>query len=136
AWVPEELGGAGADLADGFAVLNVAGCSAVPVPLAETMLAGWLLAQGGIACPAGPMTVAPARPGDRLQLNDDGSLSGRARAVPFAREAQHVAVVATQGAGHIVALVKSASCQIVEGQSLARDPLDMIVFERAPAVAH
>ena len=43
AWVPEEQGGAGAELADGFAVLGVAGRYAVAVPLAETLLAGWLL---------------------------------------------------------------------------------------------
>src|SRR4051794_22375293 len=40
AWVPEEFGGAGADLADGFAVINAAGRFALSVPLAETLLAG------------------------------------------------------------------------------------------------
>ena len=44
AWVPaEENGGAGAELADGFAVLGVAGRYAAAIPLAETLLAGWLL---------------------------------------------------------------------------------------------
>ena len=33
AWVPDELGGAGAAMADGFAVLRAAGRFAVPVPL-------------------------------------------------------------------------------------------------------
>ena len=53
AWVPEEHGGAGAELADGFAMLGVAGRYAAPVPLAETLLAGWLLSRAGIACAAG-----------------------------------------------------------------------------------
>ena len=44
-WVPEECDGSGASLADGFSVLNLAGRFGLPVPLAETMLAGWLLAQ-------------------------------------------------------------------------------------------
>ena len=35
AWVPEELGGAGADMADGFEVLLAAGRAAAPVPIAE-----------------------------------------------------------------------------------------------------
>src|SRR5262249_57107065 len=39
-WVPEELGGAGASLAEGFGVLGAAGRFAVAVPLAETLLAG------------------------------------------------------------------------------------------------
>ena len=48
AWVPENLGGAGASLNDGFVILGAAGRYALPVPLAETLLAGWLLAQAGI----------------------------------------------------------------------------------------
>jgi len=58
AWVPEELGGAAASLAEGFAILGAAGRYGLPVPLAETMLAGWLLARAGIDAPAGAMTVA------------------------------------------------------------------------------
>src|SRR5436309_6671532 len=41
-WVSDTLGGAGAELMDGFAVLRVAGRHSAPVPLAETLLAGWL----------------------------------------------------------------------------------------------
>src|SRR3954452_9567627 len=59
AWVGEELGGSGATLAEGFGVLSSAGRFAVAVPLAETMLAGWLLAQAGISAPEGVMTLAP-----------------------------------------------------------------------------
>ena len=36
AWVPEQLGGSGASLLEGFAVLGAAGRFAVAVPLAET----------------------------------------------------------------------------------------------------
>ncbi|HEX9072695.1 MAG TPA: acyl-CoA dehydrogenase family protein, partial [Pseudolabrys sp.] len=61
AWVPEKLGGSDASLADGFAILSVVGRFALAVPLAETMVAGWLLARAGLVAPAGPMTVAPAR---------------------------------------------------------------------------
>ena len=53
AWVPEDLGGAGASLEDGFGLLSLAGRYAVPLPLAETLLAGWLLARGKIAVPPG-----------------------------------------------------------------------------------
>ena len=44
-WVPEDCGGSGASLAEGFSVLSAAGRFAIAVPLAETMLAGWLLSQ-------------------------------------------------------------------------------------------
>ena len=78
-WVPEELGGAGASLAEGFGVLGATGRFAIAVPLAETMLAGWLIAQAKIPSPAGEMTIAPASPKDRITVNSDGTLSGRAR---------------------------------------------------------
>src|SRR5258708_19236972 len=37
AWVPEDCGGSGASLAEGFSVLSAAGRAPVPVPLAETI---------------------------------------------------------------------------------------------------
>ena len=62
AWVPEDCGGSGASLAEGFSVLSAAGRFAIAVPLAETMLAGWLLAQAKITSPEGEMTVVPGKP--------------------------------------------------------------------------
>src|SRR5664279_3013107 len=59
AWVPEKRGGAGASLAEGFAILGVAGRYAVPVPLPETLIAGWLLAR---APPCFSGTQASVRP--------------------------------------------------------------------------
>ena len=85
-WVPEACGGSGASLAEGFGVLGAAGRFALAVPLAETMLAGWLLAQANIPSPEGAMTVAPADPKDRVTLGADGTLSGRARG--WGRDAQ------------------------------------------------
>ncbi len=130
AWVPEEQGGAGADLADGFEILGVAGRFAVPVPLGETLLAGWLLSRAGIAAPPGAMTVAPARPNSRIALAADGTLSGRARGVPFAREAQHLAVLAAAAGGAQVALVATNACRLAEGRTLAGDASDEVTFDR------
>src|SRR5215471_15076645 len=90
-WVSEELGGAGAEMADGFAVLRAAGRFAAPVPLAETLMAGWLLAQAGIEAPPEPMTIAPVHEDGNIQLGADGKLQGRARHIPFARTAKHLA---------------------------------------------
>src|SRR5262245_32185044 len=74
AWVPEALGGSGAGLAEGFAVLREAGRAAVSLPVAETLLAGWLLAEAGIPAPKGPMACAPAQGGDKVVLAADGTL--------------------------------------------------------------
>jgi acyl-CoA dehydrogenase len=130
AWVPEQQGGSGASLADGFEILTVAGRYAAPVPLAETLLAGWLSSQAGITSPAGPMTVAPARPGDSITLNPDGTLSGSARGVPFARDAEHLAVVAANAAGLSIALVATEACRLDEGRNLAGEASNVVTLDR------
>jgi acyl-CoA dehydrogenase len=131
AWVSEELGGAGASLADGFAVLGAAGRFALAVPLAETMLAGWLLAQAKIASPDGEMTIAPASPKDRITLSPNGALSGRARGVPFANAARHVAVLTHGADGVAIALVDAAEVRIESGINLGGDHSDIVVFDKA-----
>jgi acyl-CoA dehydrogenase len=127
AWVPVEHGGAGGSLADGFEILAVGGRFAVALPLAETLLAGWLLAQAGLDAPSGALTVAPTRPGDRITLAG-GTLSGRARGVPFAREAHHIAVLAHCGDSTSIALVNTAACRTSEGRTLAGDTMSDVTF--------
>ena len=130
AWVPEDCGGSGASLAEGFGVLSAAGRHAIAVPLAETMLAGWLLAQAKISSPEGEMTVVPATPKDRITLNADGTLSGRARSVPFAKAARHFAVLA----GNTIALVDAAKCRIEAGIGLGGDNSDIVVLDKVAPV--
>ena len=135
AWVPEALGGAGASLADGFELLRVAGSFALAVPLAETLLAGWLLAQAGLEVPGGALTAAPARCGEGLALDGENRVSGRARAVPFARDAAQVALIARRDGRALVALVERARCGLEPGESQAGEPSDTLIFEFVPALA-
>jgi len=135
AWVPDDLGGAGAAMSDGFAVLRVAGRFAAPVPLAETLMAGWLLARAGIAVPNGPMTAAPVHADGHITLRDDGTLAGRARRVPFARNARHIAVLVHGGSDPAVALVAAAGLPISQSTSLAGEPSDDVSFDGAVPVA-
>ena len=136
AWVPEALGGAGASLAEGFEVLAAAGRHALAAPLAETLLAGWCLARGALNCPSGILSVAPAQPGDSIRMNDDETLSGRARGVPFAPEAAHFAVLAQGTSSARVALVEARACTIHPGRTLAGDSQGTLVFDRTRALAH
>ena len=131
AWVPEDLGGSGAGLADGFEVLTVAGRCAAPVAIAETLLAGWLLTQGNIASPAGPMTIAPMRPKDRITMNADGTLSGRARGVAYARDAQHIAVLAHGPKGTAIVLIDTKGVRIADVRGLAGDTIHDLTFDKA-----
>jgi acyl-CoA dehydrogenase len=130
-WVPEDCDGSGASMAEGFAVIGAAGRAGLSVPLAETMLAGWWLAQAKIASPEGMMTVAPTNPRDSLTLNADGTISGRARGVPFASQVTHIAVVA----GGSIALVEAGACRIEQGLNLANDPSDAVTFDRVKPLA-
>lgn len=129
AWVPDHLGGAGAEVADGFGVLRVAGQFAAPVPMAETLLAGLLLTRAEIPSPPGPMSIAPVNGTDMITLDSAGRLQGKARDIPFARTAQHLAVLVQQGGASHVALVAVADCRISPGTSLAGEPRDLVEFD-------
>jgi acyl-CoA dehydrogenase len=135
AWVPEVHSGSGANLAEGFGVLRAAGRSALAAPLAETMLAGWLLSQGGLSSPDTAMTVAPAGPRDVIAIDLDGRLNGRARKVPFARDVAHLAVLAAGADGLSIALIDAKDCRITEGKNLSGDPADDVTFELIQPVA-
>lgn len=58
ALVSEAAGGSGLGLAQVFGVLEQAGSYALPLPLAETMLARALLAQAGASAPQGALVLA------------------------------------------------------------------------------
>jgi alkylation response protein AidB-like acyl-CoA dehydrogenase len=135
AWVPDTLGGAGASLADGFEVVKTAGRFAASVPVAETLLAGWLLAEAGLTSPSGAMTVAPLRWVDELKIDGSGVLSGKARGVPFAKRAEHVAVLADGLSGPVVALVKLSDVRSGDGRNLAGDSSGEVVFDKVRVVA-
>src|ERR1700747_1084297 len=130
-WVPDELGGAGATLAGGFAVLRASGRFAAPVPLAETLMAGWLLSQAGIAVPGGPLTIAPIHADGRIGLGGAGVLSARAGQGPFARKAGHIAVLTHRGDETMVALVAAGGLPIRQSTSLAGEPRDDVSFDGA-----
>lgn len=119
AWVPETAGGAGASMADAFDIARISGQYAVPVALAETLLAGWALGQAGKQCEPGPMTVAAMRDGASIKADGEGRLTGRAKYVAFAREASLIVVIAERDGKGIIAGVLPANC------SLADRPTDM-----------
>lgn len=66
--------------ADALALAEVAGAHASPGPIAETMLANWLLGLAGLPPATGPATVAVLA---GAAIND-GQLTGRAAGVPWA----------------------------------------------------
>lgn len=135
AWIAESFGGAGASRADGFEVLKIAGAHAVDVPLAETLLAGWMFEQAKLTLPDGVMTIAPVDARDETTLDAKNRLSGRARSVPFARAASQIAVLASRGDECFVAAVDRTKCEVTECVNLARDARDTVAFMSAVPAA-
>jgi len=134
--VPEEAGGAGGTLSDLAAVLRVAGRYAAPIPLAETAIAGWMLAQSGLKVPAGPLAFGPAH-GEKIAARRKGKqwlLSGSMKRVPWARVAGRLVVLASASSGGIVACVDPKDCKITAGGNLAHEPRDDVVLKNVAAI--
>jgi acyl-CoA dehydrogenase len=128
AMVPETAGGFGVSIPDALSLLRVTAEYALPLPLAETMLASWLLAQAGLPIPDGPLTVAPVTLSDSVVLSN-GTLSGTAARVPWGRNAVAAAVLLRQQDQTIVALVPRASWRLDTGENVAREPRDTLRFD-------
>ena len=125
ALVPERAGGFGVAVPDALSLLQVAAAHAVPVPLAETMLASWLLAGAGLDIPDGTLTAGPVRDGESVTLtaSDGGWLvSGTLTRVPWGRTVERLAVLA----GAQVALVGRESWSVEPGENVAREPRDTL----------
>jgi acyl-CoA dehydrogenase len=117
--IAEECGGSGGSLPDLLTVVKGAGRHTVPLPLAETSLAAWLLARAGAPIPAAPMTVIPDSSGLSL---DCGRLTGTAAHVPWVRGATHVVAVLTTG----VVMIDADRLKVTAGVDLSGMPRDSI----------
>jgi acyl-CoA dehydrogenase len=130
ALLPEAAGGFGAATAEAMRLVHVAAEHAAPIPLAETMLAGWMLARAGLAVPEGVLTLAPVRRAEALTLRREGAgwrLSGVATRVPWGRDAAAVLV----WADGMIACVSTAGLTIEHGANLAGEPRDRLSFDGA-----
>ena len=129
ALAPEEFGGYGVDIADALSLLRVAGEFALPLPLAETLLASWLFAGARIEIPDGPLTIAPVVAKERLTLTKTATgwhLSGTATRIPWARDVAGIAVLAEHDGKPYVALLPAGSFSVTPAENLAREPRDTI----------
>jgi acyl-CoA dehydrogenase len=123
----EDAGGAGGTWREAFVILRATGRYTVPLPIAETVLGGWLLARAGLPVPDGPLTVlAEPVTGDAVVV--------AAAEVPWGRRAPHAVFVGADGRrGGLVRT--EAAAETCPSESIAREPRDCLVFEGAAAVA-
>jgi acyl-CoA dehydrogenase len=136
ALLPEDAGGFGATVAEAMGLLRIAAAHAAPIPLAETMLAGWLLAKAGLPVPEGVLTLAPVRLRDALTLHraaEGWHLAGTAARIPWARDAAGIAVLAAGPDGPAVALLPGGAFTLAKDSNLAGEPRDTITVDAALA---
>ncbi len=131
--LPESAGGADAEWADLFYVLRIAGRYSAPIPLAETMLAGWVAAGAGLDTVDGPMTVGPVRATDVLTLTRDGNgwrLTGTASRLPYASDAERIILIADGPDSEMaVALDGTRGSAVTKGRNIANEARDTLVFD-------
>lgn len=109
--VPEQQGGIGAGWEDAFVIALAAGRHRAPVPLPETIAAGWLLAAAGMPVPAGPIALA-----DDLD------------AVAWGAAAPHAVAAEMQGGSWQVQLLTRDGADAAADRSLAGEPRDRMRY--------
>ena len=132
ALLPEDAGGFGATVSEALRILQTSAEHAAPIPLAETMLAGWLLAQAGLPVPEGVLTVAPVRKADLLtavRTQGGWRLSGTAARIPWARDATVIVVCAAGPDGPVLASVPREGLILSHDVNLAGEPRDTVTFD-------
>lgn len=136
--VSEAGGGVAASWHDVFPVIRAAGRHAAPVPLAETIVAAYLLDRAGLKVPEGPLTIAVPRQGEALQLSRNGTkwqVNGVASRVPWGIRCRHVVMVGRDPEGVRVALLDTGKAQAEAGQNIAREPRDTLRFANVEPAA-
>ncbi|HUN59324.1 MAG TPA: acyl-CoA dehydrogenase family protein [Candidatus Binataceae bacterium] len=112
------------------AVLRATAATALPLPVAETALAGWFMQQHGVEIPSGVLTVASFASGERLSF-EGGRVSGKLERVPWGGRASGVVAIAD---GKLV-LLDPRSASVTAGINMANEPRDTLSFNGAPPMA-
>ena len=136
--VPEEHGGGGGSIGDAMIVLRAAGAYSVPLPLAETMLAGIALSSAGQTVPGGPLGFALPVDDEIVtlaQAGDDYVLNGSVGQVAWAIPGGQLVVIADMDGQECVALVDTDAADIDAGINLAGEPRSTVTFDGSKVTA-
>ena len=124
--LPEDKGGVDAGWQAVYVILYAAGRFAAPIPLAETILAGWLLDQAGMEIPDGVLSIVP----DSEDISISGEMiSGGAINVPWARRADYLVGICGGDGGVSVFCAPSTSFKANVDHNIAREPRDEVFFD-------
>ncbi|MGI5129858.1 acyl-CoA dehydrogenase family protein [Pseudonocardia sp. CA-107938] len=121
--VPEDAGGSGGGVREASTVVRLAAEYAAQVPVAEGLVAAWLLAAAGLPLPDGVLTSSAHVGGGPLV---EGRHTGPLRRVAYGRHADHVVALLPTEDGHAVVDAPVAGAEVVHGADLAGEPRDEI----------
>jgi acyl-CoA dehydrogenase len=129
----EARGGAGASLADVFPLCHGLGFHALGTPLADSLMAHWLLSEAGIDAPDGALALLEP---DQLRRDPQGRLSGVAHRVAWAGFAHWGVTVLDDGVVAQALLVRldGAAC-VKPRRNRAAEPVAELQFDGAPVAA-
>lgn len=129
--MPEEIGGTGGDFRDAFHILRLVGKYAVPLPVSETLIVQWLLAEHGESTVDEVLTFS-INSRNKLELEETGngfSVNGSAKNVPWARHAKKVLVLGIVKGESVIALLPIDKAIIRTNTNLAGEPMDTVIFD-------
>ena len=130
AWVPEAAGGVGGSLALGFNLIRQAASFALPVPLADTLVANLLLAKSGLSVSAG-CWAAMAFDGHEVPSLLQGEVSGVVEAASGAPGATVVVVPVLEKEVVRIATFAPSAIDMEHHESLAGEARSRIIFDSA-----
>jgi len=138
--VPEDMGGVGGGWGEAEVVIRAAGKFQAPIPLVESILAGWLLSRAGLEMPGGMISIAPVRRNEEVGIKREGGLfrlAGEVTRVPWGRVVDHLMVHGQCDGETYIALVPAAAWEVtVEDSNIAAEPRDSLALDgMAVAVA-
>ncbi len=141
----EDAGGIGASWAEAYPILRGIGYWQVPLPLAETMIAGLLLSLAGATVPDGPIALVEENSDNAFVLtgndNDSGGgaqLTGSALRVRWASACRWALVSLAEPNGRQLALVDlhhADSVTLTARANMANEPSDDLQLRGAPCLA-
>jgi len=134
--VPEGLGGAGGDWEDACVVLQAAGYHAVPLPLAEHLIAAQCAAVAGIDVPGhDPRAILSLAGAAEGRFSANRSFEGRLIGVPWGRYARGLVVMQPDRADGVPLLLRRDDAFEIESRlNAAGEPRDTLTTPGSPFV--
>lgn len=135
--IAEKRGGSGGTMADAAAVIGAAAGHSVSLPLAETQVAAWLLAEAGQPIPSGPLALGVPADGDEIAWSSHGSgdplVSARLAQVAWARNAEAIVLAGADGGRLRLCTLPRDQVRVSAGHNVAGEPRDRVDVETSQA---